>query len=78
METSIKKWGNSLGIRIPANITKQLGLSNGSKVNLQTVNDKLEITRSRDLSLDKLVSQIDGNNRHQEIETTESKGNEAW
>ena len=35
MKTSLKKWGNSVGVRIPNEVLKQNGLS---------INDTLEIT----------------------------------
>lgn len=35
METIVKKWGNSLGIRIPKHIAKELSLKDGSSVDIE-------------------------------------------
>ena len=35
METIVKKWGNSLGIRIPKFIVKDLSLKDGSSVEIE-------------------------------------------
>ena len=35
MQTSIQKWGNSLGIRIPSVYAKELDLLDGSIVDIQ-------------------------------------------
>ena len=43
MSTTIQKWGNSLGIRVPKAIADQLNLKNGSEVEFDTANGVLTI-----------------------------------
>jgi antitoxin MazE len=37
MVIQIKKWGNSLGLRIPRDIARTMGLEEGSEVSLEVV-----------------------------------------
>ena len=53
METVVKKWGNSLGIRIPSFIV-------------------------RELSLQKMLSQIHKRNIHKEVDVAGPAGKEIW
>ena len=80
MELHVKKWGNSLGLRIPQAIANQINIQDGSKIRLVLKKNKIEITPipSEEYSLDDLVALIDENNRHQEISTGEARGNEIW
>ncbi len=43
MEAVIKKWGNSLGIRIPNMIVKNLSLKEGSSVEIDEEDNKVII-----------------------------------
>ncbi|MDY7029881.1 MAG: AbrB/MazE/SpoVT family DNA-binding domain-containing protein, partial [Spirochaetota bacterium] len=43
MEARIQKWGNSLGIRIPMNIIRELSLKTGSKVEIEKETDRIVI-----------------------------------
>lgn len=43
MESRIKKWGNSDGIRIPSSILKSLNLKTNDKVNIYEEDDKIVI-----------------------------------
>ena len=47
METIIRKWGNSLGIRIPSHIAKDLSLEEGSCVEIEDVDNKIIIKPKR-------------------------------
>ncbi len=56
MEAIIKKWGNSLGLRLPMHIVKDLNITEGSKVDLFQKNGKIIITaKDVDLDLNQLV-----------------------
>ena len=35
----VAKWGNSLAIRIPADVVRELGLKDGDEVDLQSLDD---------------------------------------
>jgi antitoxin MazE len=56
MKTVIKKWGNSLGIRIPSLLTKELSLEDGSFVNIKRKGKKIIIKPDKKVKIDKTVS----------------------
>jgi antitoxin MazE len=43
MSTTVQKWGNSLGIRVPKAIAEQLHLEQGSKIEFDASNGVLTI-----------------------------------
>jgi antitoxin MazE len=77
MQTVVKKWGNSLGIRIPALYTRELALKNGSTVDISEEEGKLVIVPKRN-SLDELLAEVTSGNLHEAVETGASIGNEEW
>jgi len=77
MQTVVQKWGNSLGIRIPALYTKDLELKNGSTVEISEEEGKLVIIPKRN-SLNELLARVTTDNLHESVETGLSVGNEEW
>ena len=77
MQTVVQKWGNSLGIRIPAIYAKEFGLKNGSSVEIFEEEGKLVIKPKRN-SLNDLLMQITEENMHEAVETGNSLGKEEW
>jgi antitoxin MazE len=77
MEATISKWGNSLGIRIPSLISKDLKLEDGSRVLIEEENNRIVIYPKSN-SLDSMLNAITEENMHSEIETGSSVGNESW
>jgi len=78
MKTVIKKWGNSLGIRIPNFIVKEFSLKDGSSIEIEEKDDQIIIYPENKLKLNDLLKKIDKNNIHSEIETGDPVGNEIW
>ncbi len=78
MKAIIQKWGNSLGVRIPSIIAKDLMLENGSKVELIEENDKIIIQPQKGPRLEDLLQAINESNIHKEMEFDGPYGNEAW
>ena len=78
MEAVIKKWGNSLGIRIPSVMAKDLSLKDGSHVEIKDEENRIVIIPSPKEKLKDLLSKINKSNLHNEIDTGSSVGNEAW
>ncbi len=78
--SSIKKWGNSLAIRIPSSVAKDLNLSENSTI--QITSDGFMATirpkKGKKQSLQDLVSAITPDNRHQEVDWGEPVGKEIW
>lgn len=80
MLTRIRRWGNSLGVRIPSTLALELGVENGSSVDL-TLHDgeiRLRPLRRRKYSLDALIDGITTRNRHDEIDSGRPMGREVW
>ncbi|MBN1700162.1 MAG: AbrB/MazE/SpoVT family DNA-binding domain-containing protein [Spirochaetales bacterium] len=78
MITKIHKWGNSLGIRIPATIVKDLSLKNGSLVDITEEADNIIIRPEKMKELDDLLNLITDENLHAEIDFGEKEGDEIW
>jgi antitoxin MazE len=80
MVAIVAKWGNSLAIRIPQNLAKEIHLAEGSEIDLDIVDGSLVVKpriRKR-YSLDELVNDITLDNLHSEIDSGASVGNEFW
>jgi len=78
MEAVVKKWGNSLGIRIPNLIVRELSLKDGSFVD---INDKGKVITIKPIQKPKLSEMLDNINKqniHKEIETGSPVGKEIW
>ena len=79
MEAQIKKWGNSLALRIPKSVAEQLALQVDSPVGLTCEGAALTIRPlKRPLRLDDLLAQVSEANRHGEVQTGAACGEEAW
>ncbi|GET29821.1 AbrB/MazE/SpoVT family DNA-binding domain-containing protein [Prolixibacter sp. SD074] len=82
METSvyIKKWGNSLGLRLPKAILDEVKLKEGSKLDISTKDGSIYLTPKvpKKYDLSKLLEGINESNLHGETSTGDSKGEEVW
>jgi len=80
MKTRVRKWGNSLAVRIPRPFAEELKLREDSTVEVSLRNGKLVVVPIFESapSLDDLVEQITPRNRHHETETGGPVGNEVW
>jgi len=77
MTISVKKWGNSLAVRVPKDIAKTLAIKNNTNLEIEIVDNALVLKPKKNSYLEELVSQINSSNLHREIETTRV-GNEEW
>ncbi len=80
MKTRIRKWGNSLAVRIPRPFAEETNLREDSAVDVSVQNGKLVVVplAKPAPSLEELVRQIKPRNRHDETETGGPVGNEVW
>ena len=78
METVIQKWGNSLGIRIPNFIVRELELKNGSVVNINDNGNEIVIKPVQKNKLFEMLEKINEKNIHEEMEITGPVGKEIW
>jgi antitoxin MazE len=65
-QVQIAKWGNSLGLRVPRDIAARVGLTVGSRVDIEAAEDgRIVITRSRRrFSLDELLAGMTPEREH--------------
>jgi antitoxin MazE len=80
METKLQKWGNSLAIRLPKQVTNKLALREGSPVTVAEDHGEIVIRQAphAKVSLRSLVSKITSKNRHAEVAWGEASGQEVW
>jgi len=80
MRTQIKKWGNSLALRIPKSFVLNANLRQNELVDLSIDKEKIVITPlgEKEYSLDELLECVNENNIHGEFDTGASVGKEIW
>ena len=80
MVGNVAKWGNSLAVRIPQHLAKEIGLSDGAEVEIVAIDGNLTIKprKQKQYSLDELIAGITPTNLHGEIDTGRSVGEEVW
>ena len=80
VKTKIRKWGNSLGQRIPRSLASEAEVGDGSTVDITVQGGELVIRplRRRRYSLDELLAGVDEGNVHGEVSTGRPVGNEGW
>jgi antitoxin MazE len=79
MRTQIRKWGNSLAVRIPGTYAKDLDLEEGMDVDVSLVEGGILLRpHPKEYSLDELVSRITPENTHEEANYGEALGRETW
>lgn len=80
MLSTVKKWGNSASIRIPAAVMAAAHLSLDQAVEVREEGGRvvIEPVRPREYALDALLAGITDENRHTPVETGRAMGREAW
>jgi antitoxin MazE len=80
VETVIKKWGNSLALRIPKPLADEIGLVEDSAVDLFLEEGKLVIApvMAPRYALNALLAEVTVENLHDEVDTGVAVGGEAW
>lgn len=78
MTKKIKKWGNSLAIRIPKKQADELGLREDSEVSIERNNDKLVISPKNKKLKDMLKKVTEENKHSAQFPDDKSKGKEVW
>lgn len=80
MKQQVKKWGNSLSIRIPKRVAEELHLQPDSEVELSVRGSRLVIEPivRPVYSLDELLSDISPENLHDETDWGPAVGKEVW
>ena len=79
MEARVRKWGNSLGIRIPQSMAEDIGLSQDSVVSIEVKSGQLIVRPgSRKYTLSELLDGISPENVHSETNWGGPVGKEVW
>lgn len=80
MQTTIRKWGNSLGLRIPRSFAAEAQVEEGATVDLSIEDGRLLVRplRVRKYSLKGLLRKVSRRNLHREVATGRAVGREAW
>ena len=78
MRSQVAKWGNSLAVRIPSALAREVSLQEGRQVNLRVEAGNVVIVPVEDPSYDlaELLAAITDENRPEEISTGKAVGNE--
>ncbi len=80
MITRIRKWGNSLGLRIPKHLADDADVTEGTSVDLQVKNGSLVVTPVQEVGyvLEDLLANVKPSNLHEEVDIGRPAGREAW
>jgi antitoxin MazE len=80
MRATVRKWGNSLALRIPRGLAEDARLSDGAEVDIAVRNGRLiiEPVAAPEVSLEELVAGITPANLHPEQLAAGPRGAEAW
>jgi len=80
MKTTVKRWVNSLAVRIPKAIAVESALDDGAIVDVKLVGRTVVLipVRTRQHRLQDLLAGITKDNLYREAETGPPMGNEAW
>jgi len=80
MNTMVQKWGNSLALRIPRSVARDIHLRQGSVVDIALIAGKIVVKpkRRQHYTLTQLLRGVTKRNRHAELEWGGRVGQEAW
>ena len=79
MTTTIQKWGNSLGLRIPKEFARRVDIREGSSISFLIEKDTLILKRSRkqEYTLDGLLRNFDKKSQHKLVDWGSDVGTEV-
>lgn len=80
MNATVQKWGNSLALRIPSSVAKDIDLRQGSAVELAVEGGNIVVkpAKRRKLSLSQMLKGVAKDNRPSEQDWGAPVGREAW
>ncbi len=78
MKTFVRKWGNSLGVRIPKMVAEELHLEDGSEVEVSRKEGGILISPGAKKNLKKKLELVTPDNIHDESDTGAPAGKETW
>lgn len=81
MTTTIQKWGNSQGIRLPKFLLESLSWQENEAIEIKTIDNKIVIEKlapPKKQSLAQLFSDFEGTYTPEDIQWGEPLGEEIW
>jgi antitoxin MazE len=79
MRVAVRKWGNSLAVRIPRAFAEDVRLTEGSEVDVKVERGRLVLVPlDPTATLADLLAAVTDANRHGEIEFGPAVGREVW
>ncbi|MBN2862854.1 MAG: hypothetical protein JXN62_06815 [Bacteroidales bacterium] len=80
MISTIKKWGNSQGLRLSKELLSGIGLSVEDKVNVEIIDRRIVIYKAEEdeLRLSDIFAEYKGRNDSKEIDWGKPEGGEVW
>ncbi len=80
MLTKVRKWGNSLGLRIPKAFADEASVEEGSTVDLSVFEGRIVVrpVPGPRYELSELLGGVTDENLHGEVATGPLRGREAW
>lgn len=80
MIATIKKWGNSQGLRFSKDILFEMGIEVDDEVNIEIKDKKMIITKAKNLEVDlkELFMNYNGEYKPSEIDWGKPRGDEVW
>jgi len=79
MRVAVRKWGNSLALRIPKALADNSHIENGTQVDVAVENGRLIVAPvPAAATLHELLSRVTAENTHAEVDTGGRVGRETW
>ena len=79
MRTKIVRWGNSLGLRVPKALAEEIGVQDGSAVEVSLARGQLIVRPApARFELEDLLAEVTQDNLHAEFVTGDPLGSENW
>ena len=76
---TLKKWGNSLGLLLPAPVVRAIHLGAGTKVEIDVSEASIVIRKASGQSrIEEMCAAITDDNMHSETNWGSPQGNETW
>jgi len=79
MRTQVSKWGNSLAVRLPHAVVKEMKLEEGTVLEVKSAKAGVVLSKTqRRYVLTDLLKQVTAENRHGEDDWGQAVGREVW
>lgn len=79
MNATVQKWGNSLALRLPKSVARDLKIAEGDAVELKVRGESLHVKAARvEYRLSDLLRKVSVSNLHRETEWGDAVGKEVW